>query len=92
MLLIGARIVGLNHWTPLNQVEPKQITLSYWLAVVVLVAGVLQVSVLLPALRQVGFKFKFASDFWSPAIKRMLLLVATGRHGRGRAATVGVSG
>jgi putative peptidoglycan lipid II flippase len=74
VLLIGARIVGLNRATPPGLVEPKQITLSYWLAVVVLIAGVLQVSVLLPALRQVGFTFKFALGVWSPAIRRMLLL------------------
>jgi putative peptidoglycan lipid II flippase len=74
VLLIGARIVGLNHATPAAFVEPKQITLSYWLAVVVLIAGVLQVAVLMPALQQVGFRFHFASHIWTPAIKRMLLL------------------
>jgi len=42
--------------------------------VVVLIAGALQVSVLLPALRQVGFTFKFALGVWTPAIRRMLLL------------------
>jgi putative peptidoglycan lipid II flippase len=74
VLLIGARIIGLNRSTPIAMVEPKQIALSYWLAVVVLIAGVIQVSVLLPALRQVGFRFKFATNFWTPAIKQMLLL------------------
>jgi len=74
VLLIGARLIGLNRWTPALQVEPKQITLSYWLACVVLLAGVLQVAVLLPALKQVGFRFKFVGNFWTPAVRQMLRL------------------
>jgi putative peptidoglycan lipid II flippase len=74
VLLIGARIVGLSHGTPAALVVGKQITLAYWLAGVVLIAGVLQVAVLLPSLRQSGFRFKFVPHFWTPPIKRMLLL------------------
>jgi putative peptidoglycan lipid II flippase len=74
VLLIGARIVGLNRGTPLPMVLGKQITLAYWLAGVVLIAGCLQVAILLPALRQVGFGFRFVPHFWTPTIKRMLLL------------------
>jgi putative peptidoglycan lipid II flippase len=74
VLLIGAHLVGLSRHTPVELVVGKQITLSYWLAVVVLLAGCLQVGVLLPALKQVGFKFNFVPNFWTPAIKRMLLL------------------
>jgi putative peptidoglycan lipid II flippase len=74
VLLIGAKLVGLGRGTPLAWVEPKQTTLAYALAVTVLVAGVMQVAVLLPALRQVGFRFKFVPHFWTPAVKRMLVL------------------
>jgi putative peptidoglycan lipid II flippase len=74
VLLIGAKLVGLGKNTPLDLVVPKQTTLAYWLAFVVLVAGVMQVAVLMPALKQVGFRFKFVPHFWTPAIKRMLML------------------
>ncbi len=74
VLLIGAKIVGLNRLTPAAEVVGKQTTLAYWLAMFVLVAGVLQVAVLLPALKQVGFRFKLVPHFWTPTIKRMLRL------------------
>jgi putative peptidoglycan lipid II flippase len=74
VLLIGARLVGLTGNTPLGLVEAKQKTLAFWLAGTVLVAGVLQLAVLLPALRQTGFRFRFVPNFWTPAVKRMLLL------------------
>jgi putative peptidoglycan lipid II flippase len=74
VLLIGARMVGLSHATPAGLVEPKQTTLAYALAATVLVAGVMQVAVLLPALRAVGFRFKLVPRFWTPQVKRMLLL------------------
>jgi putative peptidoglycan lipid II flippase len=74
VLLIGAKIVGLGKNTPLDLIVAKQTTLAYWLAFAVLVAGAMQVAVLLPALRQVGFRFKFVPHFWTPAIKKMLIL------------------
>jgi putative peptidoglycan lipid II flippase len=74
VLLIGAHLVGLSRRTPTALVVHKQITLAYWLAFVVLLAGCLQVAVLLPGLRAVGFRFQFVQNFWTPAIKRMLLL------------------
>jgi putative peptidoglycan lipid II flippase len=46
----------------------------YWLAIAVLVAGVLQVAMLLPALRAVGFRFRLILHLWTPAIRKMLLL------------------
>jgi len=74
VLLIGAKIIGLGRHTPADLVEAKQIQLSYWLAVVVLIAGAMQVGVLLPALKEIGFRFKLVSNFWTPPIKKMLLL------------------
>ncbi len=52
----------------------KQITLSMWLAAFVLVAGVGQVAMLVPALRAVGFRFSVKDALWTPAIRRMLQL------------------
>ena len=45
-----------------------------WLSYSVLIAGLIQVVMLLPSLRAVGFRFRAIFDFWSPAIRRMLRL------------------
>ncbi|MDB5290831.1 MAG: hypothetical protein JWL69_2072 [Phycisphaerales bacterium] len=74
VLLVGAGILHLNTGTPAVQAVALQTTLVYWLAGFVLVAGVLQVQVLLPALRGVGFRFQPVLAFWTPAIRKMLLL------------------
>jgi putative peptidoglycan lipid II flippase len=74
VLLIGAHLIGLSRHTPPALVVAKQITLAYWLALVVLLAGCMQVAILLPALREVGFRFQWVPDFWTPTIKRMLML------------------
>ncbi len=74
VLLIGAHLIHLNRHTAPELVVARQITLSYWLAGVVLLAGCLQVAVLLPALKGVGFGFKFVANFWTPTIRRMLIL------------------
>jgi putative peptidoglycan lipid II flippase len=46
----------------------------YWLAFSVLVAGGLQIVLLLPGLRAVGFRFRLILHLWTPAIRKMLLL------------------
>ena len=74
VLLIGARLVHLNRSTPSDLVIGKQTTLAYWLAATVLVAGVLQVLILAPALRAVGFHPRWVKSFWTPGVKKMLLL------------------
>lgn len=43
-----------------------------WLAFSVLIAGVIQVMMLLPSLRAVGFRFRFILHLWTPAIRKML--------------------
>ena len=73
VLLIGAKILHLGIAQG-DQVVLIQTRLAYWLAGFVLVAGVLQVCVLLPALKQVGFRFQFVLHFWTPAIRKMLKL------------------
>jgi putative peptidoglycan lipid II flippase len=46
----------------------------FWLAWTVLVAGVVQVAVLVPSLRGVGFRFQPILHFWTPQVQRMLKL------------------
>ncbi len=72
VLLIGARMLHLRATTPADQAILLQTRLAFWLAGFVLVAGVLQVAVLLPALKAVGFRFQLILHFWTPAIRRML--------------------
>jgi putative peptidoglycan lipid II flippase len=74
VLLIGAKMLHLRASTPADQVIEIQTKLAFWLAGFVLVAGVLQVCVLLPALRQVGFRFQLVLHFWTPMIRKMLWL------------------
>ena len=74
VLLIGARVVHLNGLTPSGLVHDKQVTLAYWLAGTVLVAGVLQVLILAPALKAVGFHPRWVKSFWTPGVKKMLML------------------
>ena len=76
VIVIGARALGLG---PAKRTAPfspatlaRQTTLAYWLGFFVLVAGALQVAILLPALRQVGFRPRWVRHFWTPQVKRML--------------------
>jgi putative peptidoglycan lipid II flippase len=73
VIVIGARafyVAGANE----SQQMAAQTRLAYWLAGFVLVAGVGQVAMLMPALRAVGFGFASASAFWTPRVKKMLTL------------------
>jgi putative peptidoglycan lipid II flippase len=45
-----------------------------WLSWTVLIAGCLQISMLIPSLRKVGFRFKPDFHILTPAIRRMLML------------------
>lgn len=74
VVFIGAWILRLRVGDQDAALLAKQTTLSYWLALCVLVAGVLQVAVLLPALRSVGFRFQVSRHFWTPPVKKMLKL------------------
>jgi putative peptidoglycan lipid II flippase len=74
VLLTGARILSLNPHLSSDANVAKQTMLAYWLAFFVLVAGIMQVGVLLPSLRKTGFRFKFVPHFWTPAIKKMMVL------------------
>jgi len=45
-----------------------------WLSYATLIAGVIQILMLLPSLRAVGFRFQPILHFWTPAVRRMLTL------------------
>ena len=51
-----------------------QTRLAYWLSFFVLVAGCLQISMLIPALRRAGFRLMWVGNFWTPAVRRLLTL------------------
>jgi len=71
VIIIGARILLLK---PGNPDEHLQTRLAYWLSGFVLIAGVVQITMLLPALRQIGFRFRWTGSIWSPAIRKLLKL------------------
>jgi putative peptidoglycan lipid II flippase len=73
VLVLGGWFFKLQ-FTKEAQLVSLQIKLAYWLSFFVLVAGVLQILMLLPSLRAVGFRFTWIKNFWTPAVKRMLLL------------------
>ena len=68
VVLIGARILHLHGRSQGADVVALQTKLAYWLSFFVLVAGAMQVMILLPALRAVGFRFRPVLHFWTPAI------------------------
>jgi putative peptidoglycan lipid II flippase len=72
----GAWFLGLHGRDDARQphVVGLQTTLAYWLAVTVLVAGALQIAVLLPALHAIGFRFRPRERFWTPAVRKMLVM------------------
>jgi putative peptidoglycan lipid II flippase len=83
VLVIGARMLHLSQNTPKDQVVAMQTTLGYWLAFFVLVAGALQLAVLIPGLRKVGFRFRFRGAIWTPAVRRMIRLTVPVALGAG---------
>ncbi len=52
----------------------RQTTLAYWLSGFVLVAGVLQLLILLPSLKAVGFRFRWRVSILTPTVRKMLRL------------------
>ena len=76
VITLGAYFLHLQIKPRQKEFDPVtvagQTTLAYWLSFFVLVAGVLQVAILLPALRQVGFRLRWVPHFWTPPVKQML--------------------
>src|SRR6266566_4549452 len=70
--LILGTILGARFWdmkSPAGQTEAV-----YFLSIFVLIAGLAQILMLLPSLHATGFRFNFRQTFWTPAIKKMLVL------------------
>jgi putative peptidoglycan lipid II flippase len=74
VLWLGAWFLGLKAQSNAPETLQIQTRLAYWLACFVLVAGALQVMVLWPGLRAVGFRFQIIRSFWTPMVKRMIKL------------------
>lgn len=74
VVLLGAFLLGLKGRSHGEHVIAMQTTLAYWLAGTVLLAGVLQVAILMPALREVGFRFTWIRKFWTSTVRRMIKL------------------
>lgn len=74
VIFLGAQILHLKAQHESAELLERQRTLAYWLAVFVLVAGVLQVLILLRPLRAAGFRFMWVMRFWTPPIRKMLRL------------------
>lgn len=73
VIVIGARILMLARASEADKIL-IQTRLAYWLAGFVLVAGVLQIAMLLPALRADGFRPMWVGNIWTPAVRKMLNL------------------
>jgi putative peptidoglycan lipid II flippase len=71
VIVIGARILLFR---PGHPDEHLQTRLAYWLCFFVLFAGGIQIAMLLPALRRIGFRFQWTPNLWSPQIKKLLTL------------------
>jgi putative peptidoglycan lipid II flippase len=69
--LIGSTVLGARIWD-LNT-EEGRVSAIVVVSISVLVAGVVQVLMLLPALRGIGFRFQLV-NFWTEPVKRMLKL------------------
>jgi putative peptidoglycan lipid II flippase len=75
VLVSGAWWLGLKGKEAYSPaVVAMQTRLAFMMAVTVLVAGVLQVLILWPALRASGFRFRPGVKFWTAATRKMLLL------------------
>lgn len=82
VIFLGASFI-LRGGPARQLTDAQQIQLAYWLSGMVLVAGVLQIALLMPSLRQVGFRFSESCHTWTPAIRRMLLLTVPVALGAG---------
>jgi putative peptidoglycan lipid II flippase len=83
VLGIGGWILRLGHTMPESQAIAPQTKLAYAAAFVVLIAGVMQVLILLPSLRATGFRFRIIPHFWTPQVKQMLKLTVPVALGAG---------
>jgi len=74
VIVLGARLLHIHRGLLDAQTLAQQRLLAYWLCGAVLVAGVMQVAILLPELRAVGFRLHWTKHLWTPQVKQMLRL------------------
>jgi putative peptidoglycan lipid II flippase len=63
--------------------DAGQLAAVRWLSVSVLVAGVLQIVMLLPSLRAAGFRFRTTLHFMTPAVRKMIRMTVPVALGAG---------
>ncbi len=66
-MILAARSLDLTS-------QPGQERAVYWLAIAVVVSGVVQMLSLLPSLRAAGFRFRAIFRVLTPAVRKMLLM------------------
>jgi len=71
VIIFGAKLLFLR---PGHPDEALQARLAYWLCAFVLIAGCVQISMLIPSLRRIGFRFMWTGNLWTPAVKKLLTL------------------
>lgn len=71
VIIVGARLLMLK---PGDLNLPLQTRLAYWLSCFVLIAGIVQITMLIPSLRRIGFRFMWVGNFWTPAVKKLFRL------------------
>jgi putative peptidoglycan lipid II flippase len=81
LFLIAAIVAAAKMWDLTT--DAGQASGVLWLSVTVLVAGAVQVLVLVPSLRAVGFRFQPVLHFWTPQVQRMLKLTVPVALGAG---------
>ena len=76
VMVLGAKLLRLHtgsHGKVFDaETVARQTALAYWLSGFVLVAGVMQVMILLPSLRRIGFHLRWVRHFWTPPVRKML--------------------
>jgi putative peptidoglycan lipid II flippase len=81
LFLIIAIVAAAKTWDLRS--DAGQTRGVFWLSITVLVAGIVQVLVLAPSLRAVGFRFQPVFHFWTPQVQRMLKLTVPVALGAG---------
>jgi putative peptidoglycan lipid II flippase len=71
LMIASLAAVAMTHDL---RTEAGQASAVWWVAISVLVSGVVQLIVLWPPLRRAGFRFHFVGHFWTAAVRHMLVM------------------